>query len=581
MRSIIFTALLLTLTSFNASAADPNGYTAQAADPNGYTAQYECRAGGEYCDVDVVALGTRICDQVIYESTPWSSINWSKNTICIAAGDHTSKGTLTIDSSGTSGTRKVLRYYRSGDNDDEPWDQTDGNKAKISKLVINANYWIIHRLTFPSIDQTLRNRLGIKSPNNNVIISRILVEGMADGFTNAYTGVFIDCCDASSITVQNSVIRNSWGKLDSAPLGINAEDGTDIHIVNNELYNWSAHPMQLGRNGTPLMPGLVAENNDIYTTSWLHLPDGRARSKSPYSNKARGLEANPIRIIHNRIWGGRQQNAESCCIFASGGHALYIGGSSTYRQEWILVQNNIFMESQVGVGLYNNAANKISFIGNIFQGMRKFLSTKNSHALQPAPQMDNSEVYFNSFIDNEQYGFSFGGSTALDIRCNAFITGGDRQGVTPGLATEADYNVFYDTPSWSFNRTDTIIDKDLNSISGNLCTTLGCVATANTTGRAIGDIVRTSTTPATSCTAANDQDCFLYKAISVGALGQVMAIRGPYAFYRKLLTKPELTIIPYATPYVDPTDLASGAQEAYACPSDYAARPGIGISDDL
>ena len=36
-----------------------------AADPNGYTAQYECRAGGQYCNVDVTALGSRadLCER--------------------------------------------------------------------------------------------------------------------------------------------------------------------------------------------------------------------------------------------------------------------------------------------------------------------------------------------------------------------------------------------------------------------------------------------------------------------------------------------------------------------------------------
>ena len=62
MRRTGFAVILFMLMSWNAFAADLNGYTAR----------YECRAGGPYCDLDVVALGTRPCDQIIAVSTPWS-----------------------------------------------------------------------------------------------------------------------------------------------------------------------------------------------------------------------------------------------------------------------------------------------------------------------------------------------------------------------------------------------------------------------------------------------------------------------------------------------------------------------------
>jgi hypothetical protein len=481
----------------------------------------------------------------------------------------------------------VLRYIRSVDPkvvdpNDDPWNQSDATKAKIQKLVISgANYWYIHRLTFPAIDSNMFQRLLLSTGGEtNIIINRILVEGMQPGFTNIYTGVGVLCCGAQNITIQNSVIRNSWGMLDYEPMGLDLKAGTNIHIVNNEVYDWSAHPIQMGRNDLPTMPGFVAENNDFYTTAWLHLPDGRARSKSPYSGKAIGTQTNPIRIIHNRIWGGRVQDGQTCCINGSGGHAMSIMGTGTLPPKWFIVQNNIFMESQIGVALLNGpGAQNISFVGNMFYGMRRFLSTYDTHALRPNPQMTNSEVYLNSFIDNEQYGFSFGGDVAIDVRCNAFMAGGARQGSEPGSSTVAVNNVFYGTPAWSFNSTGATIDKTLNIISGGLCTTLGCLATTDTTGKAVGDIVRTSATPATSCTAVNDQDCFLYKVVSVGSSGQVRAIRGPYVFYRKLRTKPELKIIHYARAYADPNNLQASADEAYACPADYAARLEMGVSN--
>src|SRR5690554_6548752 len=90
---------------------------ADAADPNGHVSVYECRAGGSRCNVDVANLSRRTCDQIISPSDPWSRIDWSHRTICLAPGDHTGKGTLTIPASanGHSGDYMVLRYYRTGD----------------------------------------------------------------------------------------------------------------------------------------------------------------------------------------------------------------------------------------------------------------------------------------------------------------------------------------------------------------------------------------------------------------------------------------------------------------------------------
>lgn len=65
---------------------------------------------GIHWDVDVEVLGQRRCDQTIAPCMPWRSIDWNNNTICIAAGEHTGKGTLVIPSeaSGTAANYKVL-----------------------------------------------------------------------------------------------------------------------------------------------------------------------------------------------------------------------------------------------------------------------------------------------------------------------------------------------------------------------------------------------------------------------------------------------------------------------------------------
>lgn len=158
---------------------------ANAEDQNGYTAQYECRAENPNCDVDIAALGNRQCDQTITPATPWSEIDWFLNTICIAAGDHTPKGRLTIpgDRSGTPGNYKVLRYTRDGDNGDDPWNQSPDQQTKLHRLILQgADYWLIHRLTFPvdytwHIARLLMDEEEDANSTQNVIVDRVLVEG--------------------------------------------------------------------------------------------------------------------------------------------------------------------------------------------------------------------------------------------------------------------------------------------------------------------------------------------------------------------------------------------------------------------
>ncbi len=203
-----------------------------AADPNGYTAQYECRAGGLNCNVDVATLTSAACDVTVTTS----DANWNKITgdtsktvssnkvYCIQAGDHTSKGVLTLNFSGTSGQYKVLRYTRSGDNDDEPWNQSSGNQVKIAGMTITASYWIIHRVKFTDFVTAA------STSTNNVIFNRILIEDV--------DGDMIHLGDGPNNTLQNSVMRNTVTSGTSDKHCSKAGGyGTNIHLVNNEIYN--------------------------------------------------------------------------------------------------------------------------------------------------------------------------------------------------------------------------------------------------------------------------------------------------------------------------------------------------------
>ena len=104
-----------------------------------------------------------------------------------------------------------------------------------------------------------------------------------------------------------------------------------------------------------------------------------------------------------------------------------------------------------------------------------------------------------------------------------------------------------------------------------------------------------------NCTAISDPECFLYEAVQSTTKNsaaspptpcvemgctfmdnevQWRAIRGPYTFYRKLLTTPESYIIPYARPYRDKTDPLKNEASIEFCPGNYNSRDGIGIDND-
>lgn len=570
---------------------------AAAADRNGYTAQYECRGGGPHCSVDVAALAARGCDQTITSSMPWSSINWSNGTLCLAAGDHTWKGTLTIprSASGNAGNYKVFRYTRGGDNDDDPWHQADGDQAKLHSLIVQASYILIHRITLPPMTSTRSPRVESDASQGEVrhhIFNRNLIEG--SGWNGALYYAYSQNCNYFAydmLTLQNNVIRNFYGTPGQEAVALNLQCGSNLRAVNNEVYDWSAHPVQTGQNNGPVIPGLVLENNDFYHSPVMQTQGGqRIRGEDPVSIKHSGTADSPTRIIQNRIWGSRWTDLSTCCNGQGGGgmtiNVLPYGNGGTNVNftdnpyQYILVQNNIFFENQHGLSWWPPQSEHQSIVGNIFYKMRRYNPQDSSTATQV--RTSSTEFYHNSFIDNEDTSIWVDGAqTNVDVRCNVFLSGGRVSGGTSQPSVRIGNNAFYDTAVWRVNASGNEIAPSLTSRAG----------LAN---YGVGTIVRTG--PPSDCRNASDSACFLYKVTAAGqtatvpanyctTLGctmtdgsvQLQAVRGPYTFYRKLRTSPEAYTIPYARPYAQ---AGAGPAEAYACPSDYASRRGLGISDE-
>ena len=550
-------------------------FPAWGADANGYTAEYECRDGGTKCNVDVVTLTTTACDATYSVDnggttiTSWSQINQSLTYICLLNDDYTSLGTLTLTTDGTSGTRKVLRYTRTGDNDDEPWNQSAANKAVFSSIDVAGSFWIIHRISVVPTTAPGVNLIQLDGTNN--ILNRTLVVGPH----NTGSGVGLGP-SASNTTIQNNLIyeldNSRSGDLDGSH-GINATGGTDVHIVNNELYDWQAHNVQVGTNSNPSMPGYVIENNDFYITAAVVQPSGEALAKSTMSLKATATSGNPAKVIHNRFWNSRKSvysgPAFICC---SPGMAINV----VTPIDFLLIQNNIITESQGGISWAFQPSTRNSVIGNIIYKTTDFVSGGFSFRYGiDFEQQNTGEVYFNTLIDNAEN--FFGNVTTADIRCNVFISENNTSGAH-GANDIMDFNVFYDTTTLTFNGTNTNINKALNT-------------RANSTGYTAGAIMRTTATPPADGTAGDFLRVALNSGTSAGSPPTFCtrlncqtkdnniwwkAIRGPLVHKRKLRTVAggETFYIPYARSKND-----SDLPEFNSCPSNFADRAGIGIHD--
>jgi hypothetical protein len=575
MRSLPYVPALLLL------AATYTG--AEAADPNGYTAQYECRAGGPHCNVDVAALGKRACDQIITPSMDWSSINWSNNTICLEAGDHTWKGLLAIPSSanGSSGNYKVLRYYRANDTDDDPWKQ-GSSQARVKQLRVAGSYWLIHRLTFP---QNSSSYLRVESSGGarHQIFNRILVEGTGAGHVGKATyGYSQDCRNYSgydSLTIQNSVFRNSGGQNSSEGIAVDMQCSSNLRAVNNEIYNWCSHPIQTGNNDHPTLAGLVIENNDMYVSSALHLSSGRAKTEDILQLKAKGTAQSPVRVIQNRLWGARQTDV-SYCGNGTSGAGLALGEDMDYQ----LLQNNIIMESKLGIHFQHPNSNNNSIIGNLVYQMRNYDNGSTPSRGINSRVHSYGEVYLNTIIDANDLGLATWDDGNVDYKCNVLIASGKNDAAKAPSGSVADYNAFYGTPVFGFNGGNNNIVESLKT-------------RANSTRYELGDVIRVGS--ASDCKSENDASCYLYKVVAPGVSASsapsyctsancttydgsmtLVAIRGPYVFNRRLRTGPERYVIPYARPYAVASGGAESPREAYACPADFAGRAGLGINND-
>lgn len=493
--------------------------TSRAADQNGYSAQYECRADGPRCNVDVAALRTAACDQIIAPSTPWSSINWAHGSICLEAGDHSAKGTLTIPSS-ASGSASRYKVLRAANLAGKPWQQAAGARAKVERIALNgADYWLIDGITIDADGTRYGGLLDFLSDSgaNFNIANQLLIE---DGNSN---GVHVGARNSGN-TVQNSVIRNCRYNVGNDYSGVDHDGGpTNTHIVNNEMYGCNKG-IYISEH---VAAGTVIENNDLYVPKSMYTDcNGNYNGVGPCSatetqlgTKNGGTQANPVIILHNRVWGNRATDMKVCCNGGGQGSLVFIGGQGPNTDgnkvgaKYTLFQNNILMDAQFGVGGYWTGVRNNSYVGNIIYNIRRHYSKYPSLALNTGSGYQ-SEWYFNTVINSDSWDTPTGpyGGTNNDIRCNVVINSGGASGA--GSGTQIENNAFFGT-------------------------------NPNRTGSAASDFVASAVDNSST----------------------------DFCFYRKLLTGAERVCIPHARPTM-------GSPHRNACDIRTGLRPGIGISDD-
>jgi len=554
-----------------------------AADANGYTAKYECRAGGPNCNVDVATLSAQSCDQIVETDTAWASIVWSNNVICLRAGDHSSKGTLNLGASGTSGTRKVLRCVDAvGAECPDPW-RTTGNRANISKLrTANRDYWTIDRIASNNSSSDYKIEIVSGSTSNDIIFNRMYITGSGGGGdgANVYFG------GGSNLWFQNSVSADCQVEVNKSHQAI-LFSTTNTYIVNNELYDCAKG---IGNNYNYALDNSVIENNDVYIT-----PNKRTDCAGNYTTSGECSIAKalitvstgsattaPVHVIHNRAWGIRACDTDVSCS-GGGSEGYAIGGGAGGHSDYVLFKDNIITESgggflRVALSAYNAGSTKNSFIGNIVYDIRVFNRTTNSGILWYAEGSNVHQytgLHLNTFIAVRGDGWlNYGSVQNSDLRCNVVIDS-DPKTSTGGTGTLTDYNVYYGTKDAGE------INKKTNSLS----------IRTGSTNYTTGAIVISSTIA--GCTTAGDAACFLYRATAGGTTGSSLptwcttlgctvtddggvtwqAIRGAYTFKRRLLTVAggETVTIPYARPHVS-------APEFSGCPTS-TVKPGVGIND--
>jgi hypothetical protein len=481
IRYKIVLLLILCFSISNISATNINGYAPQ------YEFIYTLPSKYSGCNNGITGNGVK----VIKLNTDWLDINNSDYSLfCVMPNDYSNVGNVIIRSSGKpSGYKYIVLYNGSSIVNTHPAKLVSEKKAIVRMLTFDsAGYWVINNLTIE--DAPWGSNIRLINSSNDIILNKLLVQNTAQ---NGGNGIQIKGSRTSNIVIQNSVIRKSSITPGYDSVGINIEaPGTEgIRIINNEIYNFASHAIQLdsGVNGNST-PGAIIENNDLYISPDLYTDgNGNFTVNGSYAAaeelmwfKNGGTISKPIILLNNRMWGTRRTDKNTCCAGGSRGSLTGAGHNQLREIKYIKWINNIMFNAGGGLNTSHQGVSHLSFIGNIFYDINyavcdsvkvggnktgdQCIDKKEANPAILSGVGDNIEFYLNAVV-NSKFALQDNSSmTNMDVRCNYYVNTGGTWNWGAGWDTIAsnttDNNAFFNSIPFNFNGESDIVYKNMS-----------------------------------------------------------------------------------------------------------------------
>ena len=410
------------------------------------------------------------CDVVITQANAATTLGQlndaSRRVFCVDPGDYRSAGKLLLTASGTSSSRRFLRFHAPLGAHQKAIHRTQRAIFESIQLV-QASWWVIQGIVVEPQDPATVFLMKVDGGDHNVLDGN-LIDASQQWNETRHVGVAIASWQSDPATynsVQANVVRGgnrSRLGLDYTGIAVSssvyAGANNDFNkILDNEIYDWG-DGIQLSGDTTCSNAGRPRgtwiEGNDIYITAAKRadcltgLPDPGGECSC--SEDGIDLKVDPgsearfwTRITNNRLWGFRPTAQVSCGGSGSNGQAITAGNTCPGH---VFVGNNVIMDVTTGVLVHGS---QWILAGNLFHDVRNAGEVGGS-AIHPSPLATGLEIQFNTVVGvDDAYDDA---SKKTDTRCNAVI--GNFGLLGPGNPRGSEhltrYNFLYDSPMSNF-----------------------------------------------------------------------------------------------------------------------------------
>lgn len=395
--------------------------------------------------------------RIISTDADWDDINDpALRVFCVQPGDYSAYGDIQITADGALGAERWIRWYdpdATSDTTTHPVNMAEAERAVVLHLRIGlegnaADHWRIDRLTVRGAPWG--NLISFGSSYN--VLNRLLVEGGQSHQVTFANG-------ATDNVLQNSVVRRTERVPDADRTCVNLAGGqVGTRIVANEIYDCAGDGIQFSPNTGY---GYV-ENNDIYLTPALYsdcqgqltttgdcaCAENAIDFKSPRDRQWPLAPEEWVRIERNRLWGFRPTDV-NCGGTGSPGTAVAIGSGADNAVDFVLIRDNIIMDSPGAVAVGVAPVRHVSIIGNLLYDLTHARADDYQGALTNGGD-DQIEFYLNTVVDSRYWFRNGPNADDNDLRCNIAIRSNGRPfGVDWGTGSTADFNFFYDTDPYT------------------------------------------------------------------------------------------------------------------------------------